>query len=260
VPAAPPGRAEIFDGFAELYDEVRPGYPTSLVDEIHERARLIAPAAILEVGCGTGKATRLFAARGHRITAVEPGPRMATLAAEHCRAWPAVRIEIARFEDWPLPKEPFELVMSAQAFHWVDPEVGFPKTAKALRPGGALAVFGNKPVAWEPALRADLDAIYARHMPEEPWFMVRGKSTDPLAERIEASGCFRDLVESVHPWTDRRSAEAYTQLLRTHSDHADLPAAARDALLGEVREAIEAHGGEIAVEQEARLFFALSLD
>ncbi len=180
--AAPPGRAEIFDGLAELYDEVRPSYPASLVDEIHERARLLAPAAILEVGCGTGKATRLFAARGHRITAVEPGPRMATLAAKHCRAWPAVQIEIARFEDWP------------------------------------------------------------------------------LEERIEASGCFRDRVESVHPWTDRRSADAYTRLLRTHSDHASLPEATREALLAEVRRAIEAHGGEIAVEQEARLFFAFRRD
>ena len=124
------------------------------------------------------------------------------------------------------------------------------------RPGGALALFGNRPVGWEPALRADLDAIYTRHMPEEPWFMVRGKSTRPLGERIAASGGFRDLVVSVHPWTDRRSAEDYTRLLRTHSDHAALPAATREALLAEVRQAIEAHGGEITVQQEATLYVA----
>jgi ubiquinone/menaquinone biosynthesis C-methylase UbiE len=67
---------EVFDDVADAYDEVRPGYPTKLVDAAIERGGLKRGDRVLEVGCGTGKLTEILVARGLRVDGVDPGPRM----------------------------------------------------------------------------------------------------------------------------------------------------------------------------------------
>ncbi|HEX7993596.1 MAG TPA: hypothetical protein VF506_06705, partial [Streptosporangiaceae bacterium] len=46
-----------FDSAAERYDRARPDYPAELLDELVLLAGLRPGAQLLEVGCGTGKAT-----------------------------------------------------------------------------------------------------------------------------------------------------------------------------------------------------------
>ena len=69
-----------FNKVAELYDQARAGYPQALYDDLMEFANLSAGDAILEVGCGTGKATEEFARRGLRVVALDPGPDMIAAA------------------------------------------------------------------------------------------------------------------------------------------------------------------------------------
>ena len=90
-----------FDTVASLYDEVRPGYPDVIIDAIIERSGLHAEGRILEIGCGTGQITRPFARRGYVILALELGPALAALAAEHLRPYPQVRVVPVAFENWP---------------------------------------------------------------------------------------------------------------------------------------------------------------
>jgi SAM-dependent methyltransferase len=249
------GRGTIFDGVAEEYDSLRPGYPRELVAHVLGSAALPEDAAILEVGCGSGQASRLFAGRARRMVCVEAGLRMAALAAENLAQFPHVSIENARFEEWPLQPGAFHLVIAAQSFHWVDPQVGYERAARCLRPGGALALFWNRPVGAEPALRQALDAVYERHAPglsrtnvprEMPW----------VHEAIDRSDRFEPVEIRRFPWTDKRDAESYARLLATYSDHAALPETQRRPLLEEIRDTIERFGGEIAVEHYTLLFFA----
>ncbi|MGA3219780.1 MAG: class I SAM-dependent methyltransferase [Acidimicrobiales bacterium] len=98
----------------------------------------LGPAAqLLEVGCATGKATLPLARRGFVITCLEPGPALAAAARTNLSGF-EVRVIQERFERWP-PDRPYDLVLAATAWHWVDPKVRYHKAAAALRPQGWLA-------------------------------------------------------------------------------------------------------------------------
>src|ERR671931_489519 len=136
-----------FDQAADLYDRARPGYPPALFDDLAELAGVGPGCRVLEIGPGTGQATVPLAERGCQIVAVELGADLAAVARRNLASFPQVQVVTAAFEDWPLPAEPFDVVLAATAFHWIDPRVRVAKAADALRPGGALATIATHHVA-----------------------------------------------------------------------------------------------------------------
>jgi SAM-dependent methyltransferase len=132
--------AAAFNEVAALYDEIRPGYSRETIEAIVARTDLSPGARILEIGCGTGQITLPLAAKGYAITALEPGDALAALAARKCRPYPRVEIVPTSFEGWPLSAEAFDLVLAAQAFHWIEPVYGCARAAAALRAGGGIAL------------------------------------------------------------------------------------------------------------------------
>src|SRR5215471_3440457 len=151
---------KVFDEIAAEYDRHRPAYPDELIDQACRIAGLGTGDAVLEVGCGSGQLTRSLAGRGLRMTAVEPGTNLLSLARRNLAG--AVEVEFVndRFEDARLPRERFLAVFSASAFHWVDPEVSWQKAADVLVPGGTLALvqyFGME----EARSKQDQDAVLA---------------------------------------------------------------------------------------------------
>src|ERR687890_590929 len=128
-----------FDGAALLYDEVRPGYPEDLFDDVVALSRIPAGGRILEIGCGTGQATVPFARRGYRILCVELGENMAAVARRNLEGYAQAEVRCGDFEKWPLGEGSFDLAISATAFHWLDPQVAYPKGAGARGEGGARA-------------------------------------------------------------------------------------------------------------------------
>ncbi len=135
-----------FDGAALLYDEVRPGYPEALFEDVVSLSGTPAGGRVLEVGCGTGQATLPFARRGYEILCVELGENLATVARRNLAEYPGIEVRVGDFEEYPLPESYFDLVVSATAFHWLDPAVAYPKAARYLKPGGSLALFWNEHV------------------------------------------------------------------------------------------------------------------
>ena len=157
--------SQSFDTVADLYDEYRPDYPRELVDSTIELSGLPEGGRILEVGSGTGKATILFAQRGYSVHCIEPGGNLAEVATRNLQAYSGVSFDIARFEEWEERSAGFDLVISAQAFHWVPKEVGYAKAARALKPGGALALFWNMFPGFEGQLASDLERVYQEIAP-----------------------------------------------------------------------------------------------
>jgi ubiquinone/menaquinone biosynthesis C-methylase UbiE len=131
---------KVFDERAAEYDRHRPTYPDELVDQACQVAGIASGDEVLEVGCGSGQLTRHLVARGLHVTALEPGTSLIRLARQNLEGAGAVEFVSAQFEDALLPREQFQAVFSASAFHWVDPKVSWQKAADVLVPGGTLAL------------------------------------------------------------------------------------------------------------------------
>lgn len=95
-----------FDEAASLYDEVRPGYPEDLFDDVVSLSGITAGGRILEIGCGTGQATVPFARRGYRILCIELGENMAAVARRNLEGYPQTEVRTGAFEEWPCRRKP----------------------------------------------------------------------------------------------------------------------------------------------------------
>jgi SAM-dependent methyltransferase len=249
--------SQSFDTVAGQYDEFRPEYPQELIDCIITLSRLSEDGRILEVGCGTGKATRLFARRGYAVHCIEPGGNLAALAARNLQDYPRVSFEIARFEEWPERPEAFDLVISAQAFHWVPREVGYAKASRSLKPGGSLALFWNMHPGFHGQLDADLDEIYRKITPElnGPENTIEETIQERTAE-ITQSGCFGPVTVRRFPWSRTYQTREFIGLLGTYSDHICLPAQTRQRLFEGIAAILDAQGGSIEANYVAVLYIA----
>ena len=118
------------------------------------------------MGTGPGVATRPLALRGLRIVGLEPGPALAEVARDNLAEFAAVEIRQTTFEEADLEPESFDLVVSASAWHWVDPEIGPAKAARVLRPGGHLAVWWGHGTLADAQVLADSRAVHERWAPE----------------------------------------------------------------------------------------------
>ena len=243
-------RAESFGAVAELYDRARPSYPAALVDALLTDG----PLSVLDVGCGTGIATELFAARGCAVVGVEVDARMAALAAAK-----GIAVEVAPFERWEDRGRRFELLISAQAWHWVEPRAGADRATAVLADGGVFGAFWN--LGAPPAhVRERLAAIYARLAPELENYSVvfasREGRLDETAVGLASCGAFEPASESWFSWTQTYDAAGWVDFLSTHSDHQTLPPPVRESLLGAVAEAIESIGGSFEMAHETVLVSA----
>jgi ubiquinone/menaquinone biosynthesis C-methylase UbiE len=130
----------VFDEVAAEYDRRRPTYPDELIASACRLAGIGSGDRVLEVGCGSGQLTRSLLARGLRVAALDPGPRLISLAEQNLEGCGELEFVNARFEDAQVPESHYRAVFSASAFHWIDPEVSWQNAARVLVPGGTLAL------------------------------------------------------------------------------------------------------------------------
>jgi SAM-dependent methyltransferase len=257
----------VFGEVADLYDRYRPTYPNAVFDRMVEFAELQPGDRALEVGAGTGRATRPLGLRGLALTALEPSPAMARLARRNTADLAAVQVEEASFEEWPLPPEPFGLVASAQAWHWVRPEVAYSKARDALESGGTLALLWNTGfLTWEEnrsghsaELEEQIEEVYRRETPSLSQG-VPGEGEPDRQQEIVASGAFVDVLREDFPWSTTYTSQEYLGLLRTQSDHRLLDPPLLERLLSGIEVVLADHGGTIDQQYVARLYLARRRD
>ncbi|MDN4596179.1 class I SAM-dependent methyltransferase [Leifsonia virtsii] len=129
-----------FDRLADVYDRARPPYPDALWRRLGDLGLLVPGRRAVDLGAGSGQATRVLVEAGLDVVAVEPGP---ALAARLRRAVPAAGVIEATAEAAPLVAASFDLATAATAVHWFDLGVVLPRLHRALVPGGRLAVWRN---------------------------------------------------------------------------------------------------------------------
>jgi SAM-dependent methyltransferase len=135
-----------FGGLADTYAKYRPTYPDSAIDHIVERCGLSRQSRLVDVGCGTGISSRIFAARGIPVIGIEPNAGMRETARNEPVAADTLRPEYrdGRAEVTGLPTNFADTVVAAQAFHWFEPEPALAEFHRILRPGGWVVLMWNE--------------------------------------------------------------------------------------------------------------------
>jgi SAM-dependent methyltransferase len=139
-----PGKGDanhvVFDRVAGEYARTRPDYPAAALDRLVLATGLTPGSDVLDLAAGTGKLTVALVARGLRVVAVEPLPRM---RAQLERELSGAVVLDGTAEQIPLEDASFDVVCVAQAFHWFEPRAAVAEVARVLRPGGWLALLWN---------------------------------------------------------------------------------------------------------------------
>ncbi len=270
----------VFDEVAAEYDRHRPAYPDELLDQACRIAGIGSGDHVLEVGCGSGQLTHGLAARGLHVTALEPGKSLMALARRNLEGAGEVEFVNAQFEDALLPREHFQAVFSASAFHWVDPKVSWQKAADVLVPGGTLSLVqycgleeprskGDQEAALaairkvDPGVAADwpvyrnLDATLAgveqrRGNVSEVWAWL---GSYDIGQRY-AGRLFGDVQVAVMPKLIEQTPDEINALLRTMSFYARLSLDQRHALEREYEAIYERLGRPIRASTVAALVTA----
>lgn len=217
------GRALSFGAVAEAYERFRPGYPVELLDMVMAYAGQPVRIA-LEIGAGTGKATRLFAQPGIAITAIDPDGAMLTELRKHVPA--NVKTVRAAFEDL-VPGESYGLVYAAAALHWTNPEDRWSRMAALVEPGGMFASFGGPVQLADPAVQEAVREARAPFLESDdvpsPDGTPPGHGMQWPGTELQRSDWFADVQQFVIERRLMMSASDYVGHLSTVSAYLELP-------------------------------------
>src|SRR5579872_4242762 len=227
-------RALSFGARAEAYERFRPGYPGELFDTVMSYAGQPVLTA-LEIGAGTGKATRLFARRGVTVTATEPDGAMLAELRKHVPA--NVKTVQAAFED-VRPAERYGLVYAAAALHWTNPEGRWQRMAALVRPGGVFASFGGPAQLADPAVEKAVRAARAPFLnSDEAPSPDETSAEDGMrwpGTELQRSEWFDDVRQFVIERRLTMSAADYVGHLSTISAYLELPAAEQEQVYRQI--------------------------
>lgn len=227
-----------FDALAAEYHRFRPGYPDATFDALPQGADV----TLIDIGAGTGQATRALAQRAGRVVAVEPGHHLAALATEVLADLPHVHVVQSSFEELHLPAGSADGAFAGTSWHWVDPDVGTSVLARLLRPGGIVTLAWNRP-AFEPLGHRrvgerldDLVAQVAPHLSRGTWTTAGAveKNVEALARRGFSREDHRTLC-----WHRDLDGPTARGLFGTYSAYSTADPSIRDRLLDGIAQFID---------------------
>jgi SAM-dependent methyltransferase len=242
----------LFNEVPELYDRLRPGYPDALFADMVAVAGLDEGSAVLEVGCGTGQATRSLAQIGCAVTAVERGTDMAAFASERLAAFSNVDVETSSFEDWDDRGRRFDVLVAASSWHWVDPAIGWSKAHAVLQPDGWLALIGHVTVRrpGDIEMYAETADLHEQFAPGDPSWGHPPLEDDVRATKyvwgpdLDSGDLFGPTITRWYSTVQWFDGNGLADLLRTTSIYRRLAPNVREPLLEAIAERIRTRLGD----------------
>lgn len=227
-------RRRSFGSVAAEYERSRPGYPEKALDWLLGENR----ARVLDLGAGTGKLTRQLGQRGLDVLAVEPAMEMIRQLEPSTSS---VRLVCGTAEHIPVRSNWADVLTSAQAFHWFEPEQALPEIRRVLCDGGVLALLSNlrdESVDWVRALSHIIgseDAMAATIGDREEF------AEDPSHGALSASPLFGEIEHKVFPFEQALTEDEVLALVRSRSYVAVLPNVKRKRVLRAVQTLCRTH-------------------
>jgi len=204
-----------FDGMAAGYGSARPPYPQELWRDVRADGLVAAGRRALDLGAGSGEATRELAAAGMDVVAVEPGANLAAILRGRL---PQVTVIHARAEELELEEGAFDLAVAATSIHWMDLDIVLPAVHRALKPDGRFLVwrnvFGDAEAKVTPFRRAVHGIV------ERRGGIGRGDTEDAeaTARRIAGAGLFTVDRLRRYRWSIELTGDQVRALFATFSD------------------------------------------
>jgi ubiquinone/menaquinone biosynthesis C-methylase UbiE len=210
-----------FGSIPMLYDDLRPSYPEAVPSLIFNEFTGEKPAEILEIGTGTGKATALFAAIECKITALDLSQELIDLAQLRLKKYSNITYTVRPFETLETSKL-FDIIFSAQAFHWIDQAVGMLKVSQLLKDNGVFALFWYV-IRYQasPQLQSIRNVIVANAPIFEEWPDAGDKQFDSFSDhwfhQISSSGNFENPKRTVITSILNYNKERFVNLVGTYA-------------------------------------------
>jgi SAM-dependent methyltransferase len=191
------------------------------VDVLTQLAQAPRPRLVVDIGCGTGLSTRIWAGRADQVIGIEPNADMRRQAVEQTTSMPDISYREGLSTQTGLPDGCADIVTCCQSLHWMEPEPTFAEITHILRPGGVFAAVDND---WPPTIDWEVEAAYAalqkesRRLEQEHGCspdVVRWPKLQHLS-RMEACGRFRIVKEIVLHQVEWGTAERLIAMARSH--------------------------------------------
>jgi trans-aconitate methyltransferase len=242
-------RAKSFTQNAERYDRIRPGYPAAMYGDMARYIPKSGGVSFLEIGAGNGVATgEVYERWASPITAIEPGVELYQILQRKFAHNPAMELYNGTFEEFSWEKR-YDCIFSATAFHWIEPELRYTKTARLLNDDGILALFWNNYSRSDDEIFDNIQDVYATYHPDvDEGVDIRELQREKIAARaaelenaVEFTQRFHGEYRYVKPFT----AEEYIQLLQTFSPNAIKPAGELTMFYQQMKALILENGNEL---------------
>ncbi|MNC19267.1 16S ribosomal RNA methyltransferase KsgA/Dim1 family protein [compost metagenome] len=229
-----------FNEDVENYDKWRPAYCEELFKDIMAYSPIRQGKKAIEIGIGTGQATRPFLETGCELTAIELGKDLAEYTRLKFRQYTNFTVYNTAFENFECQDNSIDIIYSATAFHWIPEQIGYLKALKLLKTGGTLAVFWNRPFVSREndELHQKIQGIYQKYRPSGTKLIENDTERyNNISKTIQTYG-FKDVVFKLYHLTRRFSSADYLALLNTYSDHRSMSSIVKEQFEDEIREAI----------------------
>jgi SAM-dependent methyltransferase len=235
-----------FNEVPEVYDRARPSYPVDLFDTLFQM--LPAQPKILEVGPGTGQATKELLARGAFVHAIEIGPKMATKLRSNLPS-DRLSIGVGDFEAIEVVAGENDAVFSATAYHWISGQAQTDRPAAILRPGGLVATVDVIQVESpdDSGFFAAAQPIYERYGEGHtgPPAPTRGNVDPAIRPVFDTDRRFDSVAVHQYDWNQTYNATGYRTLMLSYSGTQMMEETDRLGLLDDVESLIRTDFGGV---------------